>query len=328
MPPDERATPAELPPAWRDALGRAGLREGLASRVLFFETASSTNDIATTIAASGEGRGLAVIAETQTRGRGRQGRQWFSPPGSGLYVSLVVTPGEAAADPERATRLVTLMAGVALAEAIEAVTGLGPAIKWPNDLLIGSRKLAGILAETVNVEVRLKPDPTYDLRQPEGESLRSAIRLRSGRPERSRGTRPRDHDCSVGARGAPREGMSVILGYGINVGRAAYPPELATRATSLEHELGRAIDRAELGAATLASIGARYGDLMAGRFDAILDAWRARAIGQRGARVAWETLEGPRAGVTEGIDDRGALIVNTERGPERLVAGEVRWDCF
>ncbi len=90
-----------------------------------------------------------VIAETQTAGRGRRGRRWFSPPGSGLYVSLVLAPARARLAPERATALVTLAAGVALAEAIETATGLRPDIKWPNDLLVGPRKVAGILAEGV-----------------------------------------------------------------------------------------------------------------------------------------------------------------------------------
>jgi BirA family biotin operon repressor/biotin-[acetyl-CoA-carboxylase] ligase len=293
MPPEERAAAAELPRVWTEALHRAPPRTRVARHVLFFDAAGSTNDIAATLAAEEEASGLAVIADTQTRGRGRLGRQWFSPPGSGLYVSLVLSPGTDAGEPERAIRLLTLMAGVALAEAIETVTGLAPSIKWPNDLLIGPRKLAGILAEMVNREIRLKPDPTQTVRlKPDTTS-------------------------------AP-----IILGYGINVGLAAYPPELADRATSLERELGRPIDREATGAATLTAIDRRYADLAAGRFDAILDAWRARAVGHRGGRVAWDTTEGERRGVTDDIDAWGALLVRTDRGVERLVAGEVRWDSF
>jgi BirA family biotin operon repressor/biotin-[acetyl-CoA-carboxylase] ligase len=123
MPPEERAVASELPRAWADALARVPRRSRVATRVLFFERAGSTNDIAATLAGDASADGLAVIADTQTRGRGRLGRQWFSPPGSGLYVSLVLSPASGAVDPERATRLLTLMAGVALAEAIEAITG-------------------------------------------------------------------------------------------------------------------------------------------------------------------------------------------------------------
>ena len=70
---------------------------------------------------------------------------------------------------------------------------------------------------------------------------------------------------------------------------------------------------------------ARYDDLLDGRFDAILDAWHARASGSRGARVQWETPEGSQSGTTAGVDDRGALLVRVGARVERLVAGEVVW---
>ena len=84
----------------------------------------------------------------------------------------------------------------------------------------------------------------------------------------------------------------------------ALPPELRDRATSLETELGRAIDRHQLLAETLAALSRRYEDLLAGRFDAILDAWRRLAPAAMNARVEWTTNAGTAAGVTAGIDDR------------------------
>ena len=229
------------------------------------------------------------MADTQTAGRGRRGRRWFSPPGAGLYVSVVLDPGRARQEPDRALALLTLAAGVALADAVYRTTGLAPDIKWPNDLLIGRRKLAGILAEGITsgpvTEVRRKPDATLV-------------------------------DARV---------TRVVLGYGINVTSTAYPPELGDRATSLESELGRSVDRAALCAETIASLAARYDDLLAGRFDAILDAWHASASGSRGARVQWETPEGSQSGTTAGVDDRGALLVRVGARVERLVAGEVVW---
>src|SRR5262249_35812357 len=96
-----------------------------------------------------------VIADEQTSGRGRRGRAWFSPPGSGLYVSIVLSPAGARRDPGRATMLLTLMAGVALVEGVEAATGLCADVKWPNDLYIARRKLAGILAEAGERDVVL-----------------------------------------------------------------------------------------------------------------------------------------------------------------------------
>ena len=100
---------------------------------------------------------------------------------------------------------------------------------------------------------------------------------------------------------------------------------LAIRVTSLESELGRPVDRAVLCAQSLASLAARYDDLLDGRFDAILDAWRARSPGSRGMRVSWETSGGTQTGVTMGVDDMGALLVRVGERTERLVAGEVRW---
>lgn len=103
----------------------------------------STNDVVAARAARGEPEGLVVVADSQRAGRGRHGRSWHSPPGSGLYVSVLLTP------PAHAALLLTLMAGVALCEAVRDSTGLAAEIKWPNDLLApgGKRKLAGILVE-------------------------------------------------------------------------------------------------------------------------------------------------------------------------------------
>jgi BirA family biotin operon repressor/biotin-[acetyl-CoA-carboxylase] ligase len=269
--------PDPLPPELADAI--AGARAGgrltrLGAPLLFFATVGSTNDVAAALAEEGR-EGAVVIADQQTAGRGRHGRRWYSPPGSGLYISVVLTPGPtgpSAAD--RAAALLTLAAGVALAEAVEATTGLAPDIKWPNDLMLGRRKLAGILAES-----------------------------------------------AVSESGALR----VALGYGINVSTTAYPPELDARATSLESELGRPIERAALCAETLAALEARHGDLVAGRFDAILDAWRRRAPSHQGARVAWSTPRGSQTGLTAGVDDRGALLVRVGDRVERIVAGEISW---
>jgi len=261
---------------YRNAIARARPRLGrLASRFDFLPTISSTNDVAlersaTAVAQGHDAEGLVVVAGEQTAGRGRRGHTWFSPPGSGLYVSVVLAPARARVDRPRATLLLTLAAGVAIAEGIAVATGLRPDLKWPNDLQVARCKLAGILAE-----------------------------------------------------GAA--GQQVVLGYGINIAAAAFPPALRDRTTSLESELRRAVDRADVLVETLVALSARYEDLLDGRFDAILDAWRRLSPSAAGGRVSWTTNAGHLSGVTAGIDDHGALLVRVDDRIERLVSGELRW---
>jgi len=282
--PGDDSSAAPIPSDISDALARIAARlDRIGSRVVYFPCIGSTNDVAQALASSGGPEGAVVMADEQTAGRGRRGHDWFSPPGSGLYVSVVLDPARAVADPDRAMRLITMTAGLALAEGIETQTGLRADIKWPNDLLVGRRKLAGILAEGV------APD-----------------------------------DAGPGSSRALR----VVLGYGINVEEAAYPPSLRDRATSLASELGRGIDRAAVLAGTLAALSTRYRDLLDGKYDAILDGWRARAKGVAGAAVEWDTPSGVRSGITEGVDREGALLVRSGAIIERIVSGELRWGCF
>ena len=131
----------------RVELARVRDRRGaIGERLHWLASTGSTNDVAAQLAELGAGEGTTVVAETQTAGRGRHGRTWFSPPGAGLYVSVVLRPAGELAN-ENPAALLTLASGVAVAEALRAVTGLPAEIKWPNDVLVGRRKLAGILAE-------------------------------------------------------------------------------------------------------------------------------------------------------------------------------------
>jgi BirA family biotin operon repressor/biotin-[acetyl-CoA-carboxylase] ligase len=117
--------------------------------------------------------------------------------------------------------------------------------------------------------------------------------------------------------------QAIVLGVGLNLQRSAYPPDVSARATSIENELGHAIDRASLLSGILASLSAWYQRLQNGDGDGILRAWREAAPSSIGSRVAWG--DGERQGVTAGVDDSGALLVTTGSGVERIVAGEVRW---
>jgi BirA family transcriptional regulator, biotin operon repressor / biotin---[acetyl-CoA-carboxylase] ligase len=110
----------------------------------------STNADLLDLAARGLNDGSVLVAEEQTAGRGRQGRSWVSPPGSALTFSVLLRPDRI--PPERLGWL-PLLAGTATATAVRALTGLDARLKWPNDVLIGGRKLAGILAEATGSAV-------------------------------------------------------------------------------------------------------------------------------------------------------------------------------
>jgi BirA family biotin operon repressor/biotin-[acetyl-CoA-carboxylase] ligase len=129
-----------LVPEIRDGLGTRTMGQG---EIRHLETAASTNLTAKEMAAAGAAEGSLVVAEHQSRGRGRLDRSWFSPAGQGLYASLILRP---LLPPGKASSLVLVMA-VAVAEALRETTGLPVTIKWPNDILAGGRKMAGILAE-------------------------------------------------------------------------------------------------------------------------------------------------------------------------------------
>jgi BirA family biotin operon repressor/biotin-[acetyl-CoA-carboxylase] ligase len=111
----------------------------------------STNDAVLAAGHAGEPEGLAVLADRQTGGRGRRGRSWASLPGVGVYTSILLRPPVA---PLQAP-LLTLMAGLATAEAIASVARVQPAIKWPNDLLLDGRKVVGILTEMTTIGQRI-----------------------------------------------------------------------------------------------------------------------------------------------------------------------------
>jgi BirA family biotin operon repressor/biotin-[acetyl-CoA-carboxylase] ligase len=97
----------------------------------YFNTIDSTNSTAYQLALDGAKEGEVVIAESQEKGRGRLGRQWVSPPFLNLYLSVILRPDI----PPHQASLITLLAAVATADAIEKYSGLKPSIKWPNDLL-------------------------------------------------------------------------------------------------------------------------------------------------------------------------------------------------
>ncbi len=226
------------------------------------------------LAVAGAGDGAAVLAEEQWAGRGRRGRAWHAPHGSALLCSIVFRPP---LEPGRLFAL-TMAVGLGLCRGVERATGLRPLVKWPNDLLLDGRKVAGVLA---------------------------AGRLR----------------------GAALDHAVVGFGLNMNLRPEDLPPVAADSrgalpATSLVIALGRPVDRLPLLAATLEEIDRAYALLWDGRAGELDAAWRERLAGL-GESIRVETEGGPFAGRFAGVDRDGALLLDTARGSERVLAGEV-----
>ncbi|MCD6487049.1 MAG: biotin--[acetyl-CoA-carboxylase] ligase [Syntrophobacterales bacterium] len=168
------------------------IQEGLNTEIIgrkdiyHHRLADSTNVRAKYLADEGAAEGTVIIAEEQEQGRGRRGRSWFSPEGKGIYVSIILRPGLA---PSESPKL-TLMAAVAVAEALLSLTSLDVRIKWPNDIMIHGRKLAGILTEIstemdaveyVIIGLGLNVNIPYDLFPTDISDMATSIILETGR---------------------------------------------------------------------------------------------------------------------------------------------------
>lgn len=126
-----------------DLLARLPADRIIGRDIRVFQETTSTSDVTEKLARDGAKEGVVVFAESQTKGRGRLGRKWVSPAGKGLWFSVLLRPQMR---PQEATQM-TVATAVAVSRAIETQTGLKTAIKWPNDLLIRGKKVAGILTE-------------------------------------------------------------------------------------------------------------------------------------------------------------------------------------
>jgi BirA family biotin operon repressor/biotin-[acetyl-CoA-carboxylase] ligase len=241
------------------------------SKIRHYFRVGSTNVAAMEAAAAGEPEGSVFFAEQQTAGRGRGGNSWESAPSDGVYCSIILRPRLSPAD----ALLLSLIAGIAVAEAVEQTTGLHPDLRWPNDVLLEERKFCGILTE-MNAE---------------------ATRVRY-----------------------------VVVGIGINVNQPSFSKELEPIATSLRLASGHEWSRVQVTAALLKSLDAWYRKLSDGTADsrsAIFRKFEERSSFAR-SRLVQVDEEGGYEGVTEGLDNRGFLLVRTDRGLRTVLSGTVR----
>ena len=177
-----QTTPLLLPEEIQSGLRTRYFGKG---KIVYLETTDSTNTRARELANRGTPEGTLVMAEEQTAGRGRKGRVWHSPEKGGIYLSLILRPK---ISPLEAPKI-TLLAGIAAAESILSLADIDVHIKWPNDILIGKRKVAGVLTEIasdldevshvvtglgINANVREFP--------PELQDVATSLALEIGRP--------------------------------------------------------------------------------------------------------------------------------------------------
>jgi BirA family transcriptional regulator, biotin operon repressor / biotin---[acetyl-CoA-carboxylase] ligase len=187
-----------------DLISRLGRTKVIGRDIRVFQETTSTNDVIDKLARDGVKEGVVVFAESQTLGRGRLGRKWVSPARQGLWFSVLLRPG---LRPQEITRL-TVASATAVRRAIESQTGLEPQIKWPNDILVHGKKVAGILTEMsgeldhvkyvilgIGVDVNLNAgDFPPDLRQV-ATSLKAELGRPVSRPELAAAIlRELDHD--------------------------------------------------------------------------------------------------------------------------------------
>ncbi len=115
----------------------------IGSKIYSFKEVDSTNQVAMTLAEEGAPEGAVVVADRQLRGRGQRDRVWYSPPGVGIYLSVILKPSSFLENIHQ----LSLLAAIAAAECIESATGLKTGVKWPNDVILNNGKVSGILVE-------------------------------------------------------------------------------------------------------------------------------------------------------------------------------------
>jgi len=250
-----------------------------------YDEVGSTNDIALEMARSGAPEGTVILARSQTKGRGRRGRAWFARPGESILMSVILRPDI----PVSRYSQLAFPAAVAIAESLREQCGLIPALKWPNDVLVNERKIAGILVETapgaavvgIGLNVKQTEFP------PELANTATSIVLEGG--------------------------SYADIEEGLTSSRVPTPPALSSE----ERAYRRALHRQTLADAILDRLFAVY----ALGFEEILNLWRKYMWGL-GRSVEIVTEEERIPGTIAGIDSDGALLIEQNGKVRRVLAAD------
>jgi BirA family biotin operon repressor/biotin-[acetyl-CoA-carboxylase] ligase len=294
-------------PADRASNAADRARERLAGRrfadVRWTAETGSTNSDAMALARNGGAEGIVVVADHQTGGRGRQGRVWVAPPGASLLVTVLLRP------PSRVAGMAAMAVGVAMAEAIEQVTGRAPGLKWPNDLVVP----ATVAAEAADGADAAGGAATAATAETTDRKLAGILAEADWPP----GT-----TASGGWREpAPDDRLAVVVGVGVNVNwPARLPDELAAIATALNHLTGHEVDRVDLLVAFLDRLETRYDQLVRDPSPAALvDEWRRRSA-TLGRPVRVDLGSRDVEGTAVDLTDEGHLVVETPDGERQVFA--------
>jgi BirA family biotin operon repressor/biotin-[acetyl-CoA-carboxylase] ligase len=271
-----------------DLLDPDKIKEGLktkriGTKILVYESTSSTNDVAAEYARNSQNDGLVVFAEEQTAGRGRAGNKWFSGKGDSIICSIILK--ESKINPE----LLSLTCAVAVAESISSPGRSRAKIKWPNDIMLNGKKVAGILLES-------KSRSAYSVLRKESQEQRSGSAARSTQ-----------HAERI-----------YVVGIGINCHQKAesLPDELRRIATSIDAESHSVSDRILLAKRLLISLD-HWLEVAENNSKKVIDRWRKLSVHL--ARRVTLVFNGSKfTGHCIGIDPEKGLILQLDTGGRRM----------
>lgn len=249
--------------------------DALCQKIEIYDVTDSTNTRAKHLAEAGAPEGMLVIAEKQTLGKGRRGRGWESEPFTAVYMSMILRPK---INPVHVSGI-TLLAALAVSKAIIQTCSTQPLIKWPNDIVLGKKKICGILTE-------MSSELDYI--------------------------------------------NYVIVGIGINVNNECFSEEIKDKATSIYLETGKKQDRAELAAITVRHFGEYYKKFIEVKsLKPFVNEYNSLLINRdKEVKIFYGMQENAgedrtETGIAKGINDEGALVVDTKNGTKCVVSGEV-----
>jgi len=271
---------------------RSNLRtKRVGRKILVYKSTSSTNDIAAEYAKNGKNDGLVVFAEEQTVGRGRAGAKWHSGHGDSILCSIVLTDSKC--NPE----LLSLACAVATAEAIGKPGNTQARIKWPNDIILNGKKVAGILLES------------YPRHAPGDDVIPAKPVLSRLVPSSVEG---------VEGAGIHADCRTYIIGIGINCHQKkdSFPFELQSTATSMDIESQTICDRISLAKRLLTSAD-HWLDVAEKNSEEIVDRWRRLSV-QLGHRITLSYSGKEFTGNCIGIDPEKGLTLQLDTGGVRM----------